>query len=170
MERGHPERETHMLKCVLPLVFFLSSLQASAQEAFFLIRHAEKAEGNNPPITEAGRERAARWAVMLADAGVGKVFTSTARRTMETGDIIADALGVETEALAPDDIASLMDLLSFDHEDDRILIVGHTETIPHILTELGAFDLVDMPDEDFARLFAVFPNGGEPVIVDMRMP
>lgn len=107
---------------------------------------------------------------MLADAGVGKVFTSTARRTMETGGIIAEALGVETEALALNDVATLMDLLSFDHDEDRVLIVGHTETIPRILAELDASEPVDMPADDFARLFVVFPNGDGTVLVDMRMP
>ncbi len=143
---------------------------AVAQEAVFLIRHAEKADGEDPMITEAGRARALRWAGMVADAGIDKVFTSTARRTMETGALIADALGVDTEALDPRDTAGLIDLLSFDHEEDRVLVVGHTETIPDILTYLGATDPVEMPLDDFARMFVVFPNDGEPVVLDLRMP
>ena len=143
---------------------------APAQDALFLIRHAEKAEGDDPALTEAGRNRAARWAVMLADAGIDKVFTSTARRTMETGGIIADALDVETEALPPGDTTALLDMVSFDHEEGRVLIVGHNETIPGILTELGMFELVEMSDTTFSRLFVVVPGGDAPTIIDLTMP
>ena len=142
----------------------------AAQEAVFPIRHAEKAEGEDPPITEAGRERAARWAVMLAGAGIDQVYTSTARRTMETGAMIAEALGVETEAIETGDNAGLVDMMSFDFEDGRVLVVGHTETVPSILTALGATEPVEMPMDDFSRLFVVVPGEDEPGILDLAMP
>jgi phosphohistidine phosphatase SixA len=145
-------------------------LAATAQEAIFLIRHAERAEGDDPPITEAGRARAQQWADMLGGVGLAKVFTTEARRTRETGSIIAEALRIETEALPTGDNRALLDVIEWDHEDDRVLIVGHTETIPDLLSALGAFDLVEMPKDDFARLFVVMPGDSEPVILDMRMP
>ena len=143
---------------------------ALAQEAVFLIRHAEKAAGDNPPITEAGRLRAARWAEMLAGTGIEQVYTSTARRTMETGAIIAEALGVETEAVETGDTAGLLDMVSFDFEEGRVLVVGHTETIPGILNALGSIETVEMPLDDFSRLFVVVPGGDAPVVLDMAMP
>lgn len=143
---------------------------APAQQAVFLIRHAEKDTGPDPALTAAGRARAERWAVMLADAGIDAIYTSTAQRTQETGGIIADALSLFPEALPMSDLAGLMARLRDDHTDDRVLIVGHTENIPDILSELGAFDLISMDLAVFSRLFVVFPAGGDPVILDMQMP
>lgn len=155
---------------MLALVASVSAIPACAQESVFLIRHAERAEGENPPITEAGRERAFRWAEMLSGAGITKVFTSEARRTRETGAIIAEALGVEVEALPTGNTQALLDMMERDHGEDRVLAVGHTETIPGILTALGVFDLVSMPKDDYARLFVVVTGSADPVVLDMRMP
>lgn len=107
---------------------------------------------------------------MLAGAGIDKIFTSTARRTMETGAIIAKALDVETEALSPGDTTALLDMIGFDHEDGRVLIVGHNETIPAILAELGMSDPVQMSDTNFGRLFVVVPGTDGLTVIDMSMP
>lgn len=154
----------------MALLAALLPMAAVSQEAVFLIRHAEKAEGDDPPITDIGQKRAERWAVMLSGTGIAKVYTSEARRTRETGAVIAEALGIEAEALPTGDTQALLDVLEWDHEDDRVLVVGHTGTIPDILSALGASDEVQMPLDDFARLFVVVPGREEPPILDMRMP
>lgn len=146
-----------------------STVAASAQEAVYLIRHAERAEGENPAITEAGRQRAAQWAELLASARIEHVYTSEARRTIETGGIISKALGVSAESVATGDTAGLLDLMSFDYEDARVLVVGHTETIPGILEALGVAGIIEMPKDDYARLFVVVP-GDPATLFDLRMP
>ena len=94
-------------------------------------------EGADPDITEAGRDRAAAWARLLSDAGLDLVITSDAKRTRETGGIIAEHLGLPTDSLPAADVAGLVDMLEFDHAEDRVLIVGHTETIPGMLELLA---------------------------------
>ena len=152
------------------LLLALGSAPATAQEAVFIIRHAEKDTGTDPALTAEGRARAERWAAMFADAGIDAIYTSTARRTQETGDIIADALSLFPEALPMMDVDGLMTRLRQDHADDRVLIVGHTENIPVILSELGLFDLVTLDAQVFSRLFVVTPGPDEPVVLDLQMP
>ena len=152
------------------MFFSLATVQTSAQEAVFIIRHAEKAAGDDPALLPEGVLRAGRWADMLQNAGIDHVITSTAQRTRETGGIIAEALGVDTDAFAPADIAGITDLISFDYEDGTVLVVGHTETIPNIMSELGAFDLYSLDPEDFGRLFVVIPSEEGPSILDLQMP
>lgn len=168
-----PRRRTWQLPLCWAIALCLTTgvpQVSSAQEAVFIIRHAERADGEDPPITPAGRDRSVRWAEMLSGAGIAHVYTSTARRTAETGAIIAEALGVESEALPPNDIAPLLDLMSFDFEDERVLVVGHTETIPNILREFGAFEQIELSRDDYGRMFVVHPGDDEPLILELQMP
>jgi phosphohistidine phosphatase SixA len=144
---------------------------SGAQEAVFVIRHAEKRQGDDPELTVAGRARAVAWAGMLGPAGIDAVLTTEARRTRQTGAIIAGALDVGHAELPMADIAGLTDRLVFDHAEDRVLVVGHTETIPAILSGLGVPEAIEIGQEEFDRLFIVaFFEGGAPSLVALRMP
>lgn len=143
-----------------------------AQEAAFIIRHAEKqASGDDPGLTEQGRFRATAWAEMLSEVGVEHIITTDARRTQETGTIIADLLGVTQSQVGITDVAALIDLLSFDHADDKVLVVAHRETIPSIVTGLGSFEEVEIGISDYANLFVLTPSdSGEMLLTRLRMP
>ncbi len=160
----------------LPLLVFLIALAAaptsSAQEAVYVIRHAEKElSGDDPSITEAGKLRAAAWADMLQHAALDVVFTSDAKRTQQTGAIIASKLGLPTNSVHRSDTTGLIDTLGFDHEQDTVLVVGHAETIPSILEGLGTFEDVDVDQDDFANLFVLLnPGADEPKLIRIRMP
>ena len=159
-------------KCVSTvfLCSIFTALPAQSQEAIFIIRHAEKAVAIDPPLSAAGVERAHRWAEMFASAGVDYVYTSEALRTRETGGIIAEALGVGVEAYPTNDPEGLIEQIGDFHADDVVVVVGHTETIPDMLSALGAFDLYEWDLSDYARFFVVVPGDGVPVMLDMRMP
>jgi len=149
-----------------------SFVPAQAQEMVFLIRHAEKeASGKDPKLTGAGRERAGDWADMLQFGGIDVVFTSDATRTRETGQIISESLDVPRKEVSREDVAGLMDLLEFDHADEKVLIVGHAETIPLILSRLGVSDMIEISQDDYANLLVVTPGpDDEPALVRLRMP
>src|SRR4051812_18913247 len=67
----------------------------SASSIVLLVRHAEKAaEGEDPPLTPAGQQRAVALAGVAADAGVDVIYTTQLRRTRETAQPLADRLGV----------------------------------------------------------------------------
>lgn len=154
------------------LLFVATSFSAAAQDAVFLIRHCEKElSGADPALTTEGRQRAADWAEMLQHAGLDAIITSDALRTQETGGIIADALGLQANALPRADTAGLVDVLEFEHEEDTVLIVAHAETIPGILKSLGVLEDVTIDQGEFANLFAVLgPSSEAPVYVHLLMP
>lgn len=158
--------------CLAALVSALLAAPAVAQEVVFLIRHAEKElAGADPALTAKGRERAAAWAGLLKSAGLDAVFTSEARRTKETGGIIAETLNLPQTALPAGDISGLVDTLQFDHEDDRVLIVGHSETIPRILQRFGLPEKLTIRQSDYENLFVVYGLGsGTPTLVRLHMP
>lgn len=154
------------------LAAMVVSLTAAAQESVYVIRHAEKElTGEDPSISDDGRARAAAWAEMLQHVDLDVVFTSDAKRTQETGTIIANILKLPTHAVDRADTSGLADVLSFDHEEDTVLVVGHAETIPGIIESLGAFNDIDISQTDFANLFIVLqPGGDDPRLIRMRMP
>jgi len=158
---------------VLTWVAVMATAAAStAQEVVYVIRHAEKElSGDDPSITEVGRARAAAWAEMLLYAGLDVVFTSDAKRTQQTGDIIAGKLGLPINSMNRDDTAALIDTLNFDHEEDTVLIVGHAETIPGILENLGASADTEISQSDFANLFILIDTGTDQTrLIQMQMP
>ncbi|WP_209598771.1 phosphoglycerate mutase family protein [Ruegeria sp. HKCCSP351] len=138
----------------------------------YLIRHCEKElSGADPALTPEGRQRAADWAEMLQHVGLSAVITSDALRTLETGRIIAETLGLPTNALPRGDTAGLVDVLEFDHDEDAVLIVAHAETIPQILEGLGVLEDVNIDQNEFANLFVVIePSSDAPVYVHLLMP
>ena len=145
---------------------------ASAQETVFVIRHAEKElEGLDPALTIEGRERAAKWAEMLAQIRFDVVATSDAQRTIQTGTIISDKFGLELLSFPRAETTALVDELSFEYEDGTVLVVGHAETIPHIIAALGVPNDVAIDQSDFANLFVVQGiSTSEPSLIHLRMP
>ena len=156
----------------LTFVTAITAFASIAQEAVYVIRHVEKElSGDDPAITAGGKARAAAWAKMLEYAGLDAVFTSDAKRTQQTGEVIAEKLGVPMNALSRNDIAGLIDALVFDYEDDSVLVVGHAETIPVILESLGAFEEINVSQTDFANLFVLIQPGSEETrLIRVRMP
>ncbi|WP_417733430.1 phosphoglycerate mutase family protein [Roseovarius sp.] len=148
------------------------SCAAAAQEAVYVIRHAEKElTGDDPSITDEGEARAAAWAEMFQNVELDVVFTSDAKRTQETGNIIANRLGLPTHSVDRADTAGLIDMLSFDYDESTVLVIGHAETIPGILESLGAFNEIEISQSDFANLFLLLPTDTEePHLIRMRMP
>jgi broad specificity phosphatase PhoE len=131
-----------------------------------LVRHAERAEtGNDPALTAAGKGRAALLARMLREAGVTAIFTSTFRRTKETAAPLAAALHLIPQVLQDDPAAARHQIQS---GGDRVLVVGHTNTIPAVITAFDGPPDVVIGEAEFDRLFVLTVGHGQPALLAMR--
>lgn len=101
----------------------------------FLARHAEKEDGPNPPLTEAGQERAKTLARMMAESGIGQVHSTDFVRTRETAAPVAERLGLEVRVYDPNQLGQLADTLL--REGGRHLVVGHSNTTTDLVELLG---------------------------------
>jgi broad specificity phosphatase PhoE len=106
----------------------------------YLVRHAEKVDRyltdpSDPPLTDAGRERAEALARTLADAGVTRILASDFRRTRATAAPLAAALGLEVELYDPGALTELLPRLTA--TPGRVLVVGHSNTTPRLAELLG---------------------------------
>jgi 2,3-bisphosphoglycerate-dependent phosphoglycerate mutase len=153
---------------------------AAQQQVVFLVRHAERAEtpagqapgrsmlgGEDPPLSPAGEQRAARLAAMLASADITHVFTTEYRRTRDTAKPLAEKLKVTSVMSAARDPEPLIEQVR--RAQGNVLIVGHSNTVPDLVKRLGVKETVAIADSEYDNLFIVVrPALGEPTLIRLR--
>lgn len=118
--------------------------ESQATTTMIFVRHAEKAgpSADNPGLTPAGQRRAAELARQLVDAdvvaGVDAIYSTPYRRTMETAQSVADALDLEVISYDPSDNEAVLETILKAHKGKIILVVGHSDTLPTLIADLGA--------------------------------
>jgi len=127
-----------------------------------LVRHAEKAAtpANDPGLTPGGVQRAADLAAALSDAHVTAVITTQLERTKATAKPLADAAKVTPEIVpASSDMAAhvnaVVAAVATRKPGDVVLVVGHSNTIPAIITALGGPRMADLCDAQYSGLFVL---------------
>lgn len=130
-----------------------------------LLRHAEReAAGSDPSLSAAGRRRARLLADMLAESGIGAIFTSEFKRTKETAAPIAERLGVSPRQLDDDMVAAAQQVRS---AAQRVLVVGHSDTVPALISALGG-PQVAIADNVFDLLFVLNVRNTSGDLLSMR--
>src|SRR5438093_10466719 len=110
----------------------------------FLVRHADAAPGDPDELrrlTAEGRDQARALGERLAAEGVraDAVLTSPLLRARETGAVIADELGCESESsdrLAPGATATGV-RAAVAGRGDTVIVIGHQPDCGRIAAELG---------------------------------
>ena len=147
---------------------------AAAQPAVIIVRHAERADagtpaakmtGADPDLSPAGAARAERLAALLKDAGVTAIFTTERKRTRQTAAPLAKTLGLTPIVVAADDTAALVGKLR--EATGTVLVVGHSNTIPDIVGQLGVTQPVKIDDMEFDNLLVLF-RGASPVLLRLH--
>ena len=138
---------------LLALFAFLGS--ALAGPDIFVIRHAEKADPNSkdPDLSAAGYSRAESIARALRDAKISAIYVTEFKRTQETADPVARALGITPTVVSA---AATADLIAqIKHSSGNVLVVGHGNTIPDLIKGLGLTDPINIGENDYDNLFVI---------------
>ena len=132
-----------------------------------LVRHAEPvATGSDPALSTAGKKRALALAKMLLDAGITAIFTSELRRTKATAAPLAAQLSITPVVIANDPAAAAAQVQA---AGKRVLVVGHTNTVPEIIEALGGPSGVVIEHNEFDRLFVLqTPATGAGSLLSLR--
>ncbi len=118
--------------------------ESQATTTIIFVRHAEKAveTGDDPGLSAAGERRAAELARQLVDAdvvaGVDAVFATQYRRTQETASRVADALDLPVNTYDAADTETVLEDILKNYKGKIILVVGHGDTLPQLIANLGA--------------------------------
>lgn len=144
------------------LLFGLLGACATPATRMYVVRHAEKAPDpgdGNPELSEAGHQRAAELARVLADVPLTHIIATDLVRTQQTAAPTAAAHGLTPEILPSEDIDGLVARLRQSAPGARVLVVGHSHTLPKVLAQLGQAGLrIDSGDYD--DLFVLDLVGG----------
>ncbi|HEX9565646.1 MAG TPA: histidine phosphatase family protein [Gemmatimonadaceae bacterium] len=136
------------------------SARVAPATVVLLVRHAEKAPGaGDVPLSDVGRVRAQVLAQVGQRAGAGAIITTQFARTRETASTLASEAGI-----VPDVVAAQSDVARHAadvatavrrHTGKVVLVVGHSNTIPSIVSALGGTKYPDLCDAEYDALFTV---------------
>ena len=160
---------------VLPafLAAVLLAAPAVAQQAIFVVRHAERADAGtggatmmatDPELSDAGRARAQALAAALKDAKISAIYTTEYKRTRQTAEPLARALGLEITVVPARDMAAMIAKVK---SGGNALVVGHSNTVGPVIEALGVAEPVKLSDEDYDNLFVVV-RGETPTLVRLH--
>lgn len=132
-----------------------------AQEAVFLVRHAEKVdESEDAALSEAGHARARALASLLGQAGIKAIYATEFQRTQKTAEPLAQALGLSPMVIPSRDSKQLAERIRKEQAGARVMVVGHSNTVPEIIAALGHPEKVTIASDEYDNLFVVVPRGG----------
>jgi broad specificity phosphatase PhoE len=169
-------RSTYRLALLLALIALGSWAAGAAAQStttvVYLVRHAEKLDDTaDPPLTEAGAERARLLERTLVDAGITRILSSDYERTRDTAAPLAERLGLEVEIYDPRALDELAERIR--SEPGRYLVSGHSNTTPALVERLGGDPGEPIREADeYDRLYvlSVRPEGTTTVLLRYGLP
>jgi broad specificity phosphatase PhoE len=127
-----------------------------------VIRHAEKelAAEPDPPLSPPGQARAELLARMFGDThGAGRldgIYVSDTLRSRLTAAPLAARLGIAATVAPNDDSKRLAHRVLSENRGGRVMIVGHSNTVPDIVAALsGRSDIPKIEDKDYGVMYIV---------------
>ena len=136
--------------------------ESQATTTIIFVRHAEKeaAPPDDPDLSEAGRRRVAELTRQLVDAdvvaGVDAIYSTPYKRTVETARPLAEALGLPIHRYDPDDNEAVLEKILKEHKGKIILVVGHSDTLPGLIADLGASKKVPpIDDMEYDNIYVI---------------
>lgn len=153
-----------------------SAVTQPATTTIILVRHGEKAAvpGNDPPLSAAGEARSLALLETVRRAGVQAVVTTQLQRTRLTAAPTARELGLTHEEVpAGGDVAAharaVAEHVLSRHAGRTVLVVGHSNTLPAIITALGAGPMPEIDESVYDDYFVVLrPATGPARLVHAR--
>ncbi len=130
----------------------------------YLFRHAEKQiiEGeDDPELTAEGRERSHALAEAMEEVK-GVIYSSQYRRTVQTVAPLEDVWAVETKSIGAQNPEEQIEVLFEEHCDENVLISGHSNTLPNLISLLGITEEIIIEDDQYGDLFIVRWKDGRP--------
>lgn len=156
------------------LAWFFES-QATTTIIFF--RHAEQTSHDeaDPPLSEAGQRRVVELTRQLVDAdvvaGIDAIYSTPYIRSLETVRPLADRLDLPINTYSADDTEEILDAILKNHKGKIILVIGHSNTLPVLIANLGASKKVPaIAQNEFDNIYIIsIPWFGKTKTIRLRI-
>jgi 2,3-bisphosphoglycerate-dependent phosphoglycerate mutase len=136
--------------------------ESQATTTIIFVRHAEQTafQEDDPSLSEAGKRRVAELTRQLVDAdvvaGIDAIYSTPLKRSQETAQPIADALNLPINTYDAADTNSVLERILKKHKGKIILVVGHSNTLPILIANLGASKKVPrIAEREFDNIYIV---------------
>jgi broad specificity phosphatase PhoE len=135
------------------------ALCVPASADIFLVRHADKKTPDEQSLlSPKGLKRADDLRRALSSVDLKAVYHTEFERTKQTAAPTAaehKLVPIETNS---DDVQGLAKVLRALPPQEDVLVVGHSDTVPELLNELGVSTKVALGNYDYDNLFIVSPR------------
>jgi phosphohistidine phosphatase SixA len=180
---------------LMAMAFLAPSFPSVAQPAnragefptLVLVRHADTAALPDRPLSAAGLKRAQNLAAALRNAGVTAIITTQLRRTRETAQPLATALGLVPEVISvgesalvanpapgaqfpPEVVQARAEYIKILEPAIRrlsgvVLVVGHDWSVPGLIASLGGPQIPNICPSVFDKLFVLTSARGKASLI-----
>ena len=153
----------------LLLIFLLATFAQQsvfAQKALkvWIVRHAEKStydpKDKDPELSDEGKIRAEALMKELKGKKLDSIFVTDYKRTKLTAFPLADDIGLAIKSYNPAEQKTFAQQLIKDAAGEKILIVGHSNTVLELIEAFGGRKPVkELTDDDYDYLFELSIKG-----------
>lgn len=149
-------------------VTFGAVLCAAEETVFFVVRHAERENSStNSPLSAAGVKRSQQLMQTLEHLKVAAIYSTDFVRTKDTATPLAEKLVMDIGIYADPTEAWLAQVLEA-QKGKGVLVVGHSNTVHHIVNRLTGHSLPELEENEFDNLFIVIVNGDKKSVVRLK--
>ena len=131
---------------------------ATPEPTFYVMRHLNTPAGQrDPDLTAEGSAAAARLPQLFASERLAAIYVSNFKRTAQTAAAVAARFGLSPIVYDPADTPGLIARVR--SGPLPALIVGHSNTEPDIVQQLGGTRPGPLAHEDFGDVWRVSADG-----------
>ncbi len=154
-----------MLKMLLPLAALAVAactdmMPDMSARSIYVMRHLNTPAGvNDPDLTAQGQANAERVATWFAGRKIDVLIVSNTKRAQQSAAPLAAAKGLTP--ILYDPRKSAVPLAQVRATAGELVVVGHSNTVPDIIEQLGGDRPADIPHEQFGDIWQI--KGGKTV-------
>ncbi len=152
-------------------------LSAASTTTVLVMRHAERAAvpGDDPPLAPEGENRALRLAEYFGRApkelSLDCIIVSEFKRTQDTVRPLASRLGVPVITVPADDSERAAERALSEYRGGRVLIVGHSNTVPALVEELSGQQVPEMSSDEYGIVYVIsVPRFSRAAVTRLDLP
>ena len=144
-----------ILAALLCALFGTAALAAMPQApTIYVMRHLNTLEGErDPDLTAEGQAGAQRLVGWFKGKPLTAIYVSDYKRTRQTAAPLAAERGITVKIYNPADTPALIAQLRT--ETGPVLVVGHSNTVPDIVEQLGGARPAPLAHADFGDIWTI---------------
>ena len=148
-------RTIKLLAVALMTMALGAAAPATTIPIYHVMRHLDTPAdgGRDPDLTAGGTARAQALATWFRGKPLTAIFVSDFKRTRQTVAPLAAERGLTVELYNPADTPGLIARLKT--HAGAVLVVGHSNTVPDIVQQLGGTRPADLTHDDFGDIWSI---------------